>query len=108
MANIRRFMVFTAPHSGDPKWETPVVEMEENPDPTKPPTPVEYQDMQVIEQVILQLGRDRARAAGYNAGAKHVLDTFGLTVADLRARVKANKAATKSLDTAPPNQVGSI
>ncbi len=89
----RRFKVFTTPHVNDPKWETPVIELEENPDSTKPPTPIEYQDMQVLEQVVLQIGRDRARASGFNAGAQAVLKTFGLTIEDYlkkRAESKSN------------------
>jgi len=105
--NVRRFMVFTAPHAGDPKWETPVVELEEGAD-GKPGVPIEYQDTKVIEQVILDLSRDRARAAGFNAGGKHVLKTFGLTLEDFKNKLKANQGATKKpLDNAGTTPVES-
>lgn len=101
---LRRFMVFTQPHSMDPAWAHPVVELD---DSTEPATSIEYDDIVILEQVILQLGRDRARSAGYNAGAKNVLDTFGLTPADYLARKKANKVAKNSVDTPPQTGVGS-
>jgi hypothetical protein len=92
---LRRFMVFTKPHMGDPAWLTPVVELD---DSTDPATPVEYQDFRVLEQVVMDLGRARDRAAGYNAGAKEVLAVFGLSAAEYVAKKKANLAAKKSLD----------
>ena len=92
----RRFLIFTQPHLGDPQWVTPVVELEDHDDPTKPATPIEYKDMVVLEQVVLQLSRDRARAAGFNAGAQTVLDTFDLTAREYFEKVKANKANKES------------
>ena len=84
---LRRFMVFTQPHARDPSWLTPVVELD---DSTTPATPIEYTDSTVLEGLILDLSRARARAAGFNAGAQLVLDTFGLTTKDFLARKKAN------------------
>jgi hypothetical protein len=90
---LRRFMVFTKPHIGDPAWLTPVVELD---DSTDPATPVEYQDFRVLEQVVLDLGRSRDRAAGYNAGAKEVLAVFGLSAAEYVEKKKAKLAAKKA------------
>lgn len=91
---VRQFMVFTQPHPADPKWEHPVVELDGS---TEPATPIEYDDIVVLEQVILTLGRDRARSAGFNAGAKNVLDTFGLTPQNYLDRKKENKSK-KAID----------
>lgn len=93
----RRFIVFTAPHAGDPKWETPVVELDDNDDPKKPAVPIEYRDGDVIEAVVNKLQRDRARSAGYNAGAQNVLTTFGLTPKDYYTRVKENDEKKKDI-----------
>lgn len=103
----RQFMVFTMPHRRDPELKTPVIELDGS---TNPPTPIEYEDTSVIEGVILNLARDRARAAGYNSGAKAVLDTYGLTVPDYLAKKKSKKLIDKSSekgvasenDTQPP------
>jgi len=88
---MRRFMVFCKPHAGDPAWLHPVVELD---DSTEPATPIEYTDIRVLEQVVLDLGRDMQRAAGFNAGAKEVLDTFGLTHQEYYASKKAAKLST--------------
>jgi len=88
---MRRFMVFCQPHAGDPLWLNPVIELD---DSTDPATPIEYTDIRVLEQVVLDLGRDMQRAAGFNAGAKDVLNTFGLTHTEYYARKKAAKLVT--------------
>lgn len=88
---MRQFMVFTLPHQRDPELKTPVIELDET------GTPIEYADTEVIEQVVLSLARQRARSAGYNAGAQAVLDTFGFTIPDYLAKRKEIKAK-KDLD----------
>ena len=93
---VRRFMVFTIPHKRDPQLKTPVVELD---DSTDPATPIEYDSTDVIEKVVLDLARDRARSSGFNAGAQAVLETFGLTIPEYIARGKANKEVKKTLDT---------
>lgn len=93
---VRRFMVFTIPHKRDPQLKTPVVELD---DSTDPATPIEYDSTNVIEKVVLDLARDRARSSGFNAGAQAVLETFGLTIPEYIARRKANKEVKKTLDT---------
>ena len=98
---MRRFMVFTQPHA----WLNPVVELD---DSTSPPTPIEYTDSRVLEQVILDLSRALARASGFNAGAADVLKTFGLTHDDYFTRKKANKEAKKSIDNPPSPTVESL
>jgi hypothetical protein len=90
-------MVFTQPHAGDPSWLAPVVELD---DSTTPATPIEYTDSTVLEGLILDLSRARARAAGFNAGAQFVLDTFGLTTKDFLARKKANAEEKKQKEVA--------
>ena len=102
---VRQFMVFTLPHKRDPELKTPVIELDGS---TEPPTPIEYDTTEVIEKVVLDLARDRARSAGYNAAAQAVLNTFGLTIPDYLARRKANKdTAKKPLDTPTQITVGS-
>lgn len=91
---MRRFMVFTQPHPADPELKTPVVELDNS---TEPATPIEYDNLDVIEGVILSLGRQMARAKGYNAGAQAVLDAYGLTINDYMAKRKQNKSQ-KELD----------
>ena len=94
---VRQFMVFTLPHKRDPQLKTPVIELDNS---TIPPTPIEYDTTEVIEKVVLDLARDRARSSGYNAGAQAVLETFGLTIPDYLARKKANKESkTNPVDT---------
>lgn len=89
----RQFLVFTLPHKRDPQLKTPVIELDNS---TIPATPIEYDSTEVIEKVVLDLGRSRERAAGYNAAAQEVLKTFGFTIQDYlqkRAELKhKNKA----------------
>ena len=98
----RQFLVFTQPHRRDPQLKTPVIELDAS---TNPPTPIEYDTTEVIEKVVLDLARDRARAAGYNSGALAVLEAFGLTIPEYLARKKANKQ--KPLDSTTQTVVGS-
>ena len=96
---VRRFMVLTLPHKRDPQLKTPVIELD---DSTDPATPIEYDSTDVIEKVVLDLARDRARSSGYDAGAQTVLKTFGLTIQDYlqkRAELKNKKVspATESV-----------
>lgn len=97
---MRQFMVFTLPHERDPELKTPVIELDCSADVE---TPIEYENTEVIEQVILGLARQRARSSGYNAGAQAVLDTYGLTIADYLAKRKENKAK-KALDKGEQQQ----
>lgn len=90
----RQFLVFTKPHQRDPKLEVPVIELDGS---TVPPTPVEYADTDVMEKVVLDLARQRARSSGYNAGAQAVLDTYGLTIQDYLKK-KAENKVQKDLD----------
>jgi hypothetical protein len=83
-------MVFTTPHLADPQWVTPVVEFEDQED-GRQAAPIEYTDTEELERTVRQLTKDKARAAGYDAGAKAVLQTFGLTAEDYYKRVKENK-----------------
>jgi hypothetical protein len=101
---VRQFMVFTLPHKRDPELKTPVIELDGS---TEPPTPIEYDSTEVIEKVVLDLARDRARSAGYNAGAKAVLDVFDFTIEDYLVRRKVKRAAKKALDNTVQPTVGS-
>lgn len=96
----RQFLVFTQPHQRDPELKTPVIELEGD-------TEIKYEDTEVIEKVVLDLARQRARSAGYNAGAQAVLDVFDLKIEDYLIRRRAKKAAKKALDNPTPNEVGS-
>jgi hypothetical protein len=96
----RQFLVFTQPHQRDPELKTPVIEIDGSTDPA---TEIPYQDTEVIEQVILSLGRQRARSAGYNAGAQAVLDAYDLKITDYLAKRKENKAK-KALDKGAQQQ----
>jgi len=87
----RQFLVFTQPHKRDPELKTPVIELD-----AETGTPIEYENTEVIEQVILGLARQRARSAGYNAGAQAVLEAYGYTIADYLAKRKENKAKKAS------------
>ena len=85
---LRQFLVFTLPHERDPELKTPVIELD-----TETGTPIEYANTEVIEKVVLDLARQRARSSGFNAGAQAVLKTFGLTIEDYlkkRAESKSN------------------
>jgi hypothetical protein len=90
----RQFMVFTIPHTRDPKLLTPVIELDGS---TEPPTPIPYDNIDIIEKVVLDLGRAISRSSGYNAGAMAVLNTYGFTIQDFLAQKEANKAK-KALD----------
>ena len=89
---MRQFMVFTLPHERDPELKTPVIELD-----TETGTPIEYANTEVIEKVVLDLARQRARSAGYNAGAQAVLDTYGFTINDYIAKRKEVKAKKQGL-----------
>jgi hypothetical protein len=95
---MRQFMVFTLPHRRDPELKTPVIELD-----AETGAPIEYENTEVIEQVILNLARQRARSAGYNAGAQAVLDAYGFTITDYLAKRKENKEK-KVLDKGEPQQ----
>lgn len=97
---LRRFLIFTTPHAGDPLWLNPCVELD---DSTNPATPIHYEDMAVLEQVILKIARDRARSQGFDAGAKEVLQTFGLTRDEYYKRKKEN-VAKKPIDNKNPKE----
>lgn len=97
----RRFMIFTQAHLADPQWVTPVVEFEDYED-GRQAAPIEYQDVDELERVVRDMVRARARAAGYDSGAKAVLQTFGLTAEDYYKRVKENK---EKAGTAAPKEV---
>ena len=87
---LRQFLVFTLPHERDPELKTPVIELDCTSDQE---TPIEYENTEVIERVVLDLARQRARSSGFNAGAQAVLKTFGLTIEDYlkkRAESKSN------------------
>ena len=99
----RQFLVFTQPHQRDPELKVPVIEIDGS---TEPPTEIEYDNLDVIEGVILSLARQMARAKGYNAGAQAVLDAYGLTTTDYVAKRKENKAK-KALDKSADNAVHS-
>ena len=88
---MRQFIVFTLPHQRDPELKTPVIELEES------GAEVEYADTVVIEQVVLDLARQRARSSGYNNGAQAVLDTYGFTINDYLAKRKEVKAKKQGL-----------
>ena len=88
---MRQFMVFCQPHQRDPELKTPVIEIEEG------GAEVEYADTVVIEQVVLDLARQRARSSGYNSGAQAVLDTYGYTINDYLAKRKELKAKKQGL-----------
>jgi hypothetical protein len=90
----RQFLVFTQPHQRDPELKTPVIEIDGS---TEPPTEIPYDNTEVIEKVVLDLARQRARSTGYNSGAKAVLDAFGFTIPDYLAKRKDNKSK-KALD----------
>lgn len=97
----RQFLVFTQPHKRDPELKTPVIELDGEAE-------IPYESTEVIEKVVLDLARHRARATGYNAGAQAVLDVFGFTIGDYLTRKKAKKEAAKnSLDKSEANEVGS-
>lgn len=97
----RQFLVFTQPHQRDPELKTPVIELQDG-------TEVKYEDTEVIEKVVLDLARQRARSAGYNAGAQAVLDVFGYKISDYLIRRNEKKAAAKkALDRPTTNEVGS-
>lgn len=96
----RQFLVFTLPHQRDPELETPVIELDMS---TTPATEIPYQSTEVIEKVVLDLARQRARSSGYNAGAQAVLNTYGLTIKDYVAKRKENKLK-KSLDNSESKQ----
>ena len=89
---MRQFMVFCQPHERDPELKTPVIELD-----AETGTPIEYENTEVIEKVVLDLARQRARSAGYNAGAQAVLDTYGLTINDYLAKRKELKAKKQGL-----------
>jgi hypothetical protein len=99
----RQFLVFTQPHNRDPELNTPVIEIDGS---TEPPTEIPYDNLDVIESVILSLGRQMARAKGYNAGAQAVLDAYGLTIKDYVAKRKENKRE-KALDKGGEVEVSS-
>lgn len=86
----RQFLVFTQPHQRDPELKTPVIELEGA-------TEIPYENTEVIEKVVLDLARQRARSSGYNAGAQAVLTAYGLTINDYVAKRKENKLK-KELD----------
>lgn len=88
---MRQFIVFTLPHQRDPELKTPVIELEEG------GAEVEYADTVVIEQVVLDLARQRARSSGYNSGAQAVLDTYGYTINDYLAKRKEVKTKKQGL-----------
>ena len=88
---MRQFIVFTLPHQRDPELKTPVIELEES------GAEVEYADTVVIEQVVLDLARQRARSSGYNNGAQAVLDTYGFTINDYLAKRKEVQAKKQGL-----------
>ena len=88
---MRQFMVFCQPHQRDPELKTPVIELEES------GAEVEYADTVVIEQVVLDLARQRARSSGYNSGAQAVLDTYGYTINDYLAKRKEVKTKKQGL-----------
>ena len=89
---LRQFMVFCQPHERDPELKTPVIELD-----AETGTPIEYETTEVIEQVVLSLARQRARYAGYNAGAQAVLDTYGYTINDYLAKRKEVKTKKQGL-----------
>jgi hypothetical protein len=89
----RRFIIFTSPHLADPSWKIPIIEMVDPEVQGEPAKPVEYYNTDVLEHVVRNLVSDRQRAEGYNAGANHVLETFGLTLEAYYGRLKENKAA---------------
>ena len=89
---MRQFMVFCQPHERDPELKTPVIELD-----AETGTPIEYETTEVIEQVVLSLARQRARSAGYNAGAQAVLDAFGFTIQDYLAKRKEVKTKKQGL-----------
>jgi len=67
--------------------------------------PIEYDNTEAIEQVILGLARQRARSSGYNAGAQAVLDAYGYTIADYLTKRKENKEKkAKALDKGAQQQ----
>lgn len=101
----RRFCVFTQPHMADPVWLNPVVEMQDSDVPGERPATIEYTDTVELEKVVLQLGKDRARAAGYDAGARHALALFGHTMAEYHTKLlerAAQKKEKKPLDKETP------
>ena len=89
---MRQFMVFCQPHERDPELKTPVIELD-----AETGTPIEYETTEVIEKVVLDLARQRARSAGYNAGAQAVLDTYGYTINDYLAKRKEVKTKKQGL-----------
>ena len=89
---MRQFMVFCQPHERDPELKTPVIELH-----AETGTPIEYETTEEIEQVVLSLARQRARSAGYNAGAQAVLDAFGFTIQDYLAKRKEVKTKKQGL-----------
>jgi len=97
----RRFCIFTTPHMADPVWLNPVVEMQDSDVPGERPATIEYTDTIELEKVVLQLGKDRARAAGYDAGARHALKLFGHTMEEYIAKLQ-EKAATQKKEK--PNE----
>lgn len=97
---VRRFLVFTQPHQRDPELITPVIELDGS---TEPATEIPYGDTEVIEKVVLDLARQRARSTGYNAGAQAVLSAYGLTTKDYVIKRKENQLK-KDLDKAKKQQ----
>ena len=91
---MRQFIVFCQPHERDPELKTPVIELDCT---SEQETPIEYENTEVIEKVVLDLARQRARSAGYNAGAQAVLDTYGYTINDYLAKRKELKAKKQGL-----------
>ena len=89
---MRQFMVFCQPHERDPELKTPVIELD-----AETGTPIEYENTEVIEKVVLDLARQRARSSGYNNGAQAVLDTYGFTINDYLAKRKEVKAKKQGL-----------
>ena len=89
---MRQFMVFCQPHERDPELKTPVIELDADTG-----APIEYENTEVIEKVVLDLARQRARSSGYNAGAQAVLDTYGLTINDYIAKRKELKTKKQDL-----------
>ena len=102
----RRFCIFTTPHMADPVWLNPGVEMQDSDVPGERPATIEYTDTIELEKVVLQLGKDRARAAGYDAGARHALALFGHTMEEyttkLREKAATQKKEKKALDKETP------
>jgi hypothetical protein len=93
IVGARRFVIFTQPHIDDPHWCTACYEMVDDPEGKKPADVVEYTNFDVLEQLVIKVKAERARAAGYNQGALDILKLFGHTMEEYRTKVAERKAA---------------